>query len=118
MPSALNWLLRLVPLNPIAVRLVQNASARTKHMYVRAAYLAVLVVVLLWLLLQAAGGGSPSYRELAQAGASSFTIIAYLQITLICILAPVFMASAIAQEANPKTWDILLTTPLGRLQIV
>jgi len=30
----------------------------------------------------------------------------------------VFMASAIAQEANPKTWDILLTTPLSTAQIV
>jgi hypothetical protein len=28
------------------------------------------------------------------------------------------MASAITKEANPKTWDILLTTPLSPLQIV
>ncbi|MEM0984024.1 MAG: ABC transporter permease subunit [Planctomycetota bacterium] len=118
MPVLLRWLLRLGPTNPIAVRLVQTASRRRKHLYVRAAYLAVLIIVLLWSLLLGTGGATPSYRDLAQAGANSFTAIAYLQIALICILAPVFMASAIAQEANPKTWDIVLTTPLGPGQIV
>ena len=50
--------------------------------------------------------------------AESFTWIAYLQIGLICILAPVFMGGAIAQEASPRTWEVLLTTPLGAAQIV
>lgn len=121
MPVILRWFLRLVPFNPIAVRLVRNGSRRKMHNYVRSAYLAVLIVVLLWSLLLNASpgsGGAPSYRELAEAGASSFTMIAYLQIALICILAPVFMAGAIAQESNPKTWDILLTTPLSAAQIV
>src|SRR5262245_20458678 len=59
-----------------------------------------------------------SYRDLAEKGASSFEYVAYLQIGLICILAPVFMAGAIAQEANPRTWEVLLTTPLGALEIV
>ncbi len=117
MPVILRWLLRLGPTNPIAVRLVQNGSRRQRHMYIRAAYLAVLIVVLLWSLLLI-GGGALSYRDLAAAGARSFSWIAYLQIGLICILAPVFMAGAIAQESNPRTWDILLTTPLGALQIV
>ena len=31
---------------------------------------------------------------------------------------PIFMAGAIAQESSPRTWDILLTTPLTNLQIV
>ncbi len=57
-------------------------------------------------------------RNLAMAASSSFADISYLQLGLICLLAPVFMAGAIAQEANPKTWDILLTTPLNALQIV
>lgn len=87
-------------------------------MYIRSAYLAVLIVVLLWMLLGLAGSGDLNYRELASAGARSFIFVAYLQIALICILAPVFMAGAIAQEASPKTWDILLTTPLSSLQIV
>ncbi len=118
MPVILRWLLRQGPANPIAVRLVQNASRRTKHMYLRAAYLAVLIIVLLWVLLLSTSAGSLSYLQLAQAGAGSFTAIAYLQIALICILAPVFMGGAIAQEASPRTWDILLTTPLTASEIV
>lgn len=118
MPAILRWLLRVGPLNPITVRLVQNGSRRVKHMYVRSAYLAALILVLLWMLIATTSAGDLSYRELAKAGAESFTWIAYLQIALICILAPVFMAGAIAQEANPQTWNILLTTPLSALQIV
>jgi ABC-type transport system involved in multi-copper enzyme maturation permease subunit len=105
-------------MNPIAVRLVQNASRRNKHLYVRSAYLAVLILVLLWAMLGNTPGGNVSYRELASAGATSFAWIAYLQVALICVLSPVFMAGAIAQEANPKTWDILLTTPMSKLEIV
>lgn len=118
MPVFLRWLLTLGPTNPIAVRLVQNGSRRVRHLYIRAAYLAVLIVVLLWALVLNTESGAMSYRALAEAGANSFTWIAYLQIGLICVLAPVFMAGAIAQEASPRTWDILLTTPLGSLQIV
>ena len=121
MPAIVRWFLRLVPLNPIAVRLVGNGSKRQLHNYIRSAYLAVLILVLLWSLLfnaSAGLGGALSYRALAEAGAASFVTIAYLQIALICVLAPVFMASAIAQESNPKTWDILLTTPLSTAQIV
>lgn len=118
MPVFLRWLLRLGPTNPIAVRLVQNASRRAKHFYVRTGYLAVLILVLLWSLFVPSGSGDLDYRELAKAGAAAFTVTAYLQIALICILAPVFMAGAIAQEASPRTWDILLTTPLGAPEIV
>jgi hypothetical protein len=88
MPHALRWLLNLGPTNPIAVRLVQNASRRPKHLYVRAGYLAVLIVVLLWLLVFKTSPGDMSFRDLAAAGATSFTYIAYLQIGLICVLAP------------------------------
>jgi len=118
MPIFIRWLLRLGPANPIAVRLVQNASRRTKHNYARSGYLAVLIIVLLWAMLGSTPTGDVSYRELAAAGASSFAGIAYLQVALICILSPVFMAGAISHEANPKTWDILLTTPMSKLEIV
>ena len=118
MSAALRWLLRLGPTNPIVIRIVQGGSRRTRHMYLRTGYLAALIGVLLWLLLLKAGQGSLSYRDLAAAGAAAFEWSAYLQIALICLLAPVFMAGAIAQEANPRTWEILLTTPLTASQIV
>ena len=118
MPLFARWLLRLGPTNPIAVRLVTNGSRRSRHHYIRIGYLGVLIAVLLISLLTNARGDQLDYRQLAAAGARSFEVVAYLQIALICVLAPVFMAGAIAQEADPRTWDILLTTPLGAAEIV
>ena len=96
------------------MRLVQGGSRRLRHLYVRSGYLAILMVILLISLL----GPAQSLRELAQRGANAFTIVAFGQVALICLLTPVFMAGAISQEANPRTWDILLTTPLNSAQIV
>ncbi len=118
MPVALRWLLRLGPLNPIAVRLVQGGSRRRRHLYIRAIYLGVLILTLLYLLMTNVGVGNLNTRSLAQAAAASFALVSYLQIGLICLLAPVFMAGAIAQESNPRTWDILLTSPLSAGEIV
>lgn len=89
-----------------------------RHLTIRAGYLAVIILVLLFFLLGQSGSSSLSLPDLARAGANMFTQVSYLQVTLICLLTPVFMAGAIAQEANPRTWDILLTTPLNNLQIV
>ncbi|MEM8758658.1 MAG: hypothetical protein AAGF47_12870, partial [Planctomycetota bacterium] len=100
MPSLLRYILRLGPINPIASRLVQNGSRRSRHMVIRSAYLGGMILILLWLLLVGTDtggvGGAPNYRDLAAAGARSFGLIAYVQIGLICIIAPVFMAGAIA----------------------
>ncbi|MHC5113940.1 MAG: ABC transporter permease [Planctomycetota bacterium] len=118
MPAFINWLLRLLPTNPICMRLVQGGSRRIRHLYIRAGYLALMIVVLLFVLLSSVSATGVSLRQLAGAGANMFAIVSYLQVGLICLLTPVFMAGAIAQEANPKTWDILLTTPLNNLQLV
>ncbi len=118
MPAFLNWLLRLLPTNPICMRLVQGGSKRLRHLYIRAGYLGLMIVVLLFVLLNGLGSGALSMRALASAGANVFQWVSYFQVGLICLLTPVFMAGAIAQEANPKTWDILLTTPLNSMQVV
>lgn len=116
MPAALRWFLQLGPTNPIVVRLVQGGSRRMRHFYIRTIYLFVVMVVLLVLLFPR--HAAMNYKELALTASNAFQIVAYLQIALICILAPVFMAGAIAQESNPRTWDIVLTTPLSAAQIV
>ncbi len=118
MPAIINWLLRLLPTNPICMRLVQGGSRRMRHLYIRAGYLGLMIMVLLFVLIGSVGGGSLSMRELAGAGATMFEWVSYFQVGLICLLTPVFMAGAIAQEANPQTWDIMLTTPLNNLQVV
>ncbi len=118
MPLFLQWLHRLGFGNPVAGRIVRGGSRRARQMYLRTGYLFVLTAVLLSSLLFSAQAGNISYRDLAAAGAKSFEYVSYLQIGLICILAPVFMAGAIAHESSPRTWDVLLTTPLSASQIV
>jgi ABC-type transport system involved in multi-copper enzyme maturation permease subunit len=116
MPAILRWILRLGPINPIAVRLVQGGSRRSRHNYIRIAYLSILFIVLGILIVPQTG--QLRYQTLAMNGARAFEIVAYLQVALICILSPVFMAGAIAQESNPRTWEVLMTTPLSAAQMV
>jgi len=114
MPAILVWLSRLLPTNPICMRLVQGGSRRTRHLLIRGGYLGLLMVLLFFALL----GQEGSMKELAQRGAAASTVAAFAQVGLICILTPIFMAGAIAQESSPRTWEILLATPLNALQIV
>ena len=108
------WASDLGPTNPIILRIVANGSRRARHLWIRSGFLALLMVALLFGMI----GQSASLRDLAQRGAQAFTVLSFVEITLICVLTPLFMAGAIAQESNPRTWEILLTTPLNRVQIV
>ncbi len=112
--SLARWASDLVPTNPIVLRIVANGSRRARHLWIRSAFLAVLMVALLFGMI----GSSSSLRDLAQRGATAFTALSFVEVTIICLLTPLFMAGAIAQESNPRTWEILLTTPLNRAQIV
>ena len=114
MPAALRWLSDLLPTNPLAVRLVAGAGRRRRDLALRAAVLGGLLTLVVVSVL---GAGS-SMRDMAQRGAAAFTLISYGQLAAICLLTPLFMAGAIAQESNPRTWEILVTTPLNSLQIV
>ncbi len=114
MPRLLNWFLALGPNNAIALRIVKGGSTRTRHLLIRSVYLGGLMVLVFFSLL----GPGGSLKDLAQRGANAFTLMSFGQVAAICLLTPIFMAGAIAQESNPKTWEILLTTPLSSLQII
>ena len=115
MPAALRWLSDLLPTNPLAARLVFVAGRRPRDLVLRAGVLGGLMIVVMILSLPS---GSGSLREMAQSGAKAFMLISYGQLAAICLLTPLFMAGAIAQESNPRTWEILVTTPLNSVQIV
>jgi ABC-type transport system involved in multi-copper enzyme maturation permease subunit len=112
--SVARWASDLGPTNPIILRIVSNGSRRARHLWIRSGFLALLMVAMLFGMV----GQSASLRDLAQRGATAFTALSFVEVTLICVLTPLFMAGAIAQEANPRTWEILLSTPLNRVQIV
>ncbi len=120
MPLILNWLLRLLPTNPICLRIIRNGSRRSRQLMIRGGFLGALILVSFLILIfnAAPSGDALSLRALASVGAMIFTGVSVLEILLVCLLTPVFMAGAISHESNPRTWDILLTTPLNSLQIV
>ena len=118
MPRIIYWFLRFSILNPICIRLIGAASRRKRDLSIRSIYVALLGIVLFVGLLGITATGRFSLRELAAGSASVFTFLAVMQLILICLFTPIFMSGAIAKEANPKTWDILLTTPMSPLQIV
>jgi len=114
------WLWRLLPGNPMVVRIVQGGSNRPRHLWVRMGHLGALILLVLIGLLRPGGGmgGELSLTGLAKRGTEVFAIISYGQVVLVCLLAPLFMAGAIGQERAGQTYNILLTTPLSNLQIV
>src|SRR6185437_1445589 len=112
-----NYFWRLVPANPILLRVVEAGGKRRRDLFVRCGYLGLLIVVVLFGILSS-NVGSESLGELAKASATMFQQLSYLQLGLVALLAPVFTAGAITQEKDSQTYDILLSTPLSNGQIV
>lgn len=119
MQTFARWLWYLMPANPIVMRIVQGGSRRMRDLWVRMGYLGALIILVLVGLLSVEGlGSTATLTDLAKAGTRVFAIVAYGQVILVCLLAPLFMAGAIQHERQSETFDILLTTPLTNLQIV
>ena len=108
---------RLLPANPIVVRVVETSSKRLQHLWMRVGYLLILFFVMLVAQLADSGRGD-SLAELAKSSSRVFEMISILQLAMMCLLAPVFAAGAISQEKDAETFNVLLTTPLSNAQIV
>ena len=105
--------------NPVARRIVGGAGRRMDHLAVRVGVLLAGVTLTVGTLLYA-GVLEPGVQlsDLAAAGTRLFALLATTQVLGVCLLAPLFMAGAIADERAGRTWDVLLTTPLSNLQVV
>jgi len=112
-----NYFYRLIPGNPIFLRVVQGAGKLRRDMIIRWTYLGLLAGFVCIRVLGIVTGGS-SLTELAQASGNLFESLSYIQLGLVALLAPVFTAGAITQEQDAQTYDILLSTPLTNGQIV
>src|SRR5438552_6011322 len=112
------YLWRLVPANPILLRVVEAGGKRRRDLFVRCGYLALLILVVIFALVGAGSVGNASLAELAKTSANLFQRMSYCQLALVALLAPIFTAGAITQEKDSQTYDILLATPLTNGQIV
>jgi ABC-type transport system involved in multi-copper enzyme maturation permease subunit len=110
-----DYLWRLIPANPILLRVVATAGKRRRDLFIRSGYLGLLICLVIFLV---PWGGTGGLAELAKASAVLFQRMSYLQLGLVALLAPIFTAGAITQEKDSQTYDILLTTPLTNGQIV
>lgn len=111
------WFWRLLPANPILVRVVNMGGKRTRHLWARLIYLALLFVVMV-LTQNVITSGTKSLAELAKNATQVFMYVSLVQLFLMSFIAPVFCAGAITQEKDANTFHILLTTPLSNGQIV
>ena len=112
-----DYFYRLIPANPILLRVVENGGKRTRDLIIRCGYLGLLIAVVLFSVLSK-DVTDASLAELAKTSANVFQSLSYLQLALVALLAPVFTAGAITQEKDSQTYDILLSTPLTNGQIV
>src|SRR5690348_7933343 len=112
-----DYLWRLVPANPILLRVVEAGGKRRRDLFVRCGYLALLILVVI-VALVGRSAGTTNLGELAKTSAKLFEEMSYLQLGLVALLAPIFTAGAITQEKDSQTYDILLATPLSNAQIV
>lgn len=108
------WFWRLVPANPILVRVVASGGKRWQHFHARWIYLLLLFIFMFY----SGSASTASFTERAKYSTQTFTVVSMVQLGLMAFIAPVFAAGAITQEKNSNTFAILLTTPLSNAQIV
>lgn len=113
------WFWRLVPANPILVRVVQSGGRRKRHLWIRLGYLSVMAIaVVIGIALMQGTGSTGSLADFAKQATIVFKNVSLIQLGMVCVLAPVFAAAAITQEKDSQTYNILLSTPLTNGQIV
>ena len=115
-----DYLWRLIPANPILLRVVQTGGKRRRDLIIRCLYLGLLIAIVIFSLMT---GSSQRYSgmsltDLAIQSGRIFEQMSYLQLALVSLLAPIFTAGAITQEKDSQTYDILLSTPLTNGQVV
>ena len=119
MTAVLDYFYRLLPANPILIRVVDSGGKRRRDLFIRCIYLGLLVgLVLVAILSSGDASSSTDLSTLAKTSSKIFQQMSYLQLGLVALLAPIFTAGAITQEKDSQTYDILLATPLSNGQIV
>jgi len=110
--------LKLPEVNPIFLRVLTTSGRRSRHVWVRAGYLVVMLATLVVILLGELGSSLGGTAALAELGEKLFHAVSYAQLVLILMLAPIYTVGAITQERDSETFSVLLATPLSNLQIV
>src|SRR3954447_21258982 len=114
-----DYLWRLLPANPILLRVVESGGKRKRDLFIRCGYLGLLITLVIFSLVTSSKSVSgTSLADLAAESGKIFQNMSILKLGLVALLAPIFTAGAITQEKDSQTYDILLATPMTNAQIV
>jgi len=116
--GGLSWLT-----GPIFDKELRVSSRRRRNYVLRFTYLALLTVFVAyaWRMKAVSGGpGSAVYQlsRMPEVAKHIVTTVIWFQFISIQIIAAVMMSSAINEEIQRRTLGVLMTTPVGGLQIV
>src|SRR6478736_5485160 len=92
------YLWRLLPANPILLRVVETGGKKKRDLFIRCGYLGLLIIVVVFALATSGGqsSGSMSLSSLTNTSKQTFRYMSYLQLLLVSLLAQIFAAVAIS----------------------
>ncbi len=106
-------------INPVIVKELRGRMRGWRSLIVLVLYLAVLSVVMLMIYSSARNvGRSYGAPASAEVGRTLFYGLAIIQTVMVGLLTPAFTSSAITQEREQKTFELLVTTLLTSRSII
>lgn len=105
-------------INPVIVKELRGRMRGWRSLLVLVIYLAVLSVVMLMIYTAAKDTTNFSGAASSQVGKVLFTGLVVIQMVMVSLLTPAFTSSAITQEREQKTFELLVTTLLSARSIV
>src|SRR5437763_13279230 len=102
-----DYLWRLLPGNPILLRVVEAGGKRRRDLIIRCGYLGLLIFIVIFSLFAygSSGSGFQSLSNLSQTSVGLFRGLSYWQLAMVALLSPIFTAGAITQEKDSQTYD-------------
>jgi ABC-type transport system involved in multi-copper enzyme maturation permease subunit len=95
-----------------------RSARRGRYILLRCCYAGLLLLTLFWVFTNTRTYGQPSTQEMARLAETYFESVMAVQLLLVLLLTPVYVAGAIADEKERRTLEYLLATDLRGREIV
>ena len=95
-----------------------RTARRSRYVIMRLLYSLLLLAILILMFLQADNRGRDLQRDSALMAQAFFSIFMIVQIVMVVLLTPAYVAGAIAEEKDRKTLEFMLATDLNNREII
>ncbi len=95
-----------------------RTARRSRYVIMRLLYSLLLLAILVLMFLQADVRGRDMQRDSALMAQAFFCIFMIVQIVMVVLLTPAYVAGSIAEEKDRKTLEFMLATDLNNREIV